>query len=393
MTRMVPQPVAHPMMPLPVHDEHAREDFIVGLKLHMMEHAYPYDEVVYEKRAKPKFVKEHGRAPKDCDEVHSLMMNDSFTQLWSGIARNLQEMLWANEGDIAARELPRLSDEAKARSASPKGSLTLDPNFTMPRYVDAVDIHCMPGGYQTSLADDDLYVGAMYERGAYYYTTGMSGRLREGSGKAIVAAVKEFFPDLEPKRILDIGCTTGGSTIPLVDAWPEAEVHAIDVGAAILRYAHARAESLDRTVHFSQQNGEFTNFEDDNFDLVVSAGMFHETSTKAARNILREMHRVVRPGGVIMNQDIPYGGAYSLHDQFMLNWDCYYNAEPYWRQWTATDRTELLSECGYEREKIVETWAGRDAAGNFTFYDVPFDEDFPVTRGGIGRVQFFGART
>ena len=262
----------------------------------------------------------------------------------------------------------------------------------MPPYVDAVDIHHMPGGYQTSLGDDDLHAGAMYERGAYYYTTGMSGPLRDGAGKGLVAAIQNFFPDFKPKRILDIGCTTGGSTIPMVDAWPEAEVHAIDVGAAILRYAHARAEALDRKVHFSQQNGECTTFEDDYFDLVISGGMFHETSSKAARKITREMHRVLRPGGVVMNQDIPYGGAYSLHAQFMLNWDCYYNAEPFWRQWTALNRTDLLNEAGFERGNIVESWAGRDAAGNFTFFDEPFDEDYPSARGGIGRVQFFGAQ-
>lgn len=392
MTRLVPQPIAHAMMPLPVHDAHAREDFIVGLKLHMMVHAYPYDELVYEQRAKPKFVKEHGRAPESCDEVHALMMDDDFTKMWSGIARTAQEMLWANEGEIAARDMPRIAAEARKHRAAPKGTLTLDPDFKMPRYVEAVDIHCMPGGYQTSLSDDDLHAGAMYERGSYYYTTGMAGRLRDGGGKGTVAAIKKFFPDFEPKRILDVGCTTGGATIPLVDAWPDAEVHAIDVGAAILRYAHARAESLGYSVHFSQQNGECTNFEDGDFDLVVSGGMFHETSSKASRNIIKEMHRVVRQGGVVMNQDIPYGGDYSLHDQFMLNWDCYYNAEPFWRQWTAMNRTDLLNDAGFDRKNIVESWAGRDASGKFSFFDAPFDESFPSTGGGIGRVQFFGAQ-
>jgi ubiquinone/menaquinone biosynthesis C-methylase UbiE len=392
MTRAVPQPFVHAMMPVPDHDEHAREDFFVGLKLHMMEHAYPYDDLVYERRAKPKFIKAKGRAPKDCDEVHDLMMDDDFTKLWSGIARNMQEMLWANAGDIAARQLPRLEAEARKQTASPRGTLTLDPHFKMPNYVEAVDIHCMPGGYQTDLGEDDLYVAAMYERGAYYYTTGMSGRRRDGAGKALVNGIKRFFPDLNPTHILDVGCTTGGSTIPIAEAWPEAEVHAIDVGAAILRFGHARAEALGRKIHFSQQNAEHTNFPDGYFDLVISGGMFHETSAKAARNIVKEMHRVVRPGGAVFNQDIPYGGAYSLHDQFMLNWDCYYNAEPFWRQWTAIDRTEFLATAGFERKNIVESWAGRDGSGNFTFYDTPFDESFPNARGGIGRVQFFGAR-
>ncbi|MCL6753034.1 methyltransferase domain-containing protein [Nostoc sp. CCCryo 231-06] len=59
----------------------------------------------------------------------------------------------------------------------------------------------------------------------------------------------------------------GNSTLPYVDGFPDAEVHAIDVGAPMLRYAHARAESLGKRVHFSQQNAEQTNFPDESFDL------------------------------------------------------------------------------------------------------------------------------
>src|SRR5205807_7337786 len=86
------------------------------------------------------------------------------------------------------------------------------------------------------------------------------------------------------------------STLPYVDAYPEAEVHAIDVAAPMLRYAHARAEALGRRVHFSQQNAESTNFRDESFDLIVSHILLHETSAKAVRNIVRECHRLLRKG-------------------------------------------------------------------------------------------------
>ena len=63
-----------------------------------------------------------------------------------------------------------------------------------------------------------------------------------------------------------------------------------------------------------------------------------------------------------------------------------------WRQWTAINRTDLLNDAGFDRTNIVESWAGRDAAGTFSFFDAPFDESFPSAGGGIGRVQFFGAQ-
>lgn len=388
----LPQPHAHKMMPLPKHDDHAREDFIVNLKMHMSDHVYPYDETVYEKKAKPKFIKEHGRAPENCDEVHRLMMAEPYTKFWSAIARNMQEMLWDNQGRIAERELPRLEGYVKETAKKAKGSLTLDPNFKMPRYIEAVDIHCMPGGYYTAGSDEDVFVGAVYDRGAYYYTKGMSGRCGEGGADALSRLVKSMYPNLKPKRILDVGCAVGWTTTPWCDVFPDAEVHGIDVGAALLRYGHGRAEALGKAVHFHQMSGEDIKFPDNHFDLVISGGVFHETSSGAARRIIKEMHRVLTPGGVTLNFDIPYGGEYSLHAQFMLNWDSYYNAEPFWRQWTAINRTEFLKTAGFDPETIVDAWADRDEKGYFKLFPKPFDELHTNPRGGIGRPQFFGAK-
>lgn len=385
------QPYPHDMMPLPTHDEHAREDFIVTLKMHMADHVYPYDEAVYEQKAKPKFVKEKGRAPTTSDEVHRLMMAEPYTKFWSAIARNMQEMLWDNQGRIAEHELPRIQNYVKRASNKAKGSLSLDPNFKIPRYIDAVDIHAMPGGYQTTLSDEDVFVGAVYDRGAYYYTKGMAGRWGEGGAVATINLMRDMFPDFKPKRILDVGCAIGWTTTPWRDAFPDAEIHGIDVGAALLRYGHGRAEALGKVVHFHQMSGEDLKFEDNYFDLVFSGGVFHETSNTGARKMIKEMHRVLKPGGLTLNYDIPYGGEYGLHAQFMLNWDSYYNAEPFWRQWTAIDRTEFLTTAGFAPSTIIDAWADRDHDGTFKLFPKPFDEIHTNPRGGIGRPQFFGA--
>jgi hypothetical protein len=40
---------------------------------------------------------------------------------------------------------------------------------------------------------------------------------------------------------------------------------------------------------------------------------------------------------------------------------------------------------------VLDVWADRDHEGNFAFFPEPFDDLHPSARGGIGRVQFFGA--
>lgn len=391
MQNPIPQPYRHAMMPVPTHDEHAREDFIAHLKIHMTDQVYPYDETVYERRVKPRTIKEHGRAPADCDEMHKVMMAEPFTQFWSAIARNLQDMLWANQAEIVAHQVPRLTAAYHAARKHPIGSLTIDPDFKMPRYINEIDIHRMPGGYQTSFHDEDIFAGAVYERGAFYYGKGRADPKGGTGARAFQTVLQLRYPGFAPKRMLDSGCSTGWNTTAYPDLFPGIEVHAIDVGAAMLRYAHARAESLGKKVHFSQQNGEKTNFPDGHFDLVVSGGVFHETSRRAADNMMADIFRVLKPGGVALCYDIPYGGDYPLHSQFMLNWDCYYNAEPFWRQWTAINRTDFMAKAGFKRANVWEAWGDRDERGRYTLFDKPFDALHTSARGGLGRVQFFGA--
>src|SRR3546814_9282947 len=100
-----------------------------------------------------------------------------------------------------------------------------------------------------------------------------------------------------------MGCTVGMSKIPYVDAYPEAEVHAIDLSAPSLRFAHARAESLGKAVHFRQANAEHAPYGDGSFDLVVSHILLHELSCGALDRVLAECHRLLRPGGIMLRSE------------------------------------------------------------------------------------------
>ena len=381
----VPQPFAHAMMPQARHDELSRQNFTVTLKLFMTENVYPADEVVYEKVAKPKFVRENKREPKNHHEVRKLMLREPTTQMWSSIARTLQETLWYQVGECVDRQIDDLKASGAALTRKPKGTLTLDPSFVAPRYVTAVDIHAMPGNYTSNASEDDVYAGAVFDRGAYYYTKGQSGPKLESAGRGVIATLQHKFPNLKPRRILDLGCAIGTSTLPLVDTFPDAEVYGIDIGAGLLRYGHARAEYCGRKAHFSLQNAEATNFPDGYFDLVVSAGMFHETSRKATANILKECHRLLAPGGVTLHSDVPHNDTMGPHDAWMLSWDAHFNAEPYWETWNGMRTRDIMTAAGFASGKIGEAWRGRDAYGNNMLFDTAKDDPRDTNKGQLGR--------
>jgi ubiquinone/menaquinone biosynthesis C-methylase UbiE len=233
--------------------------------------------------------------------------------------------------------------------------LTLNPALPIPAYHTAVDIHCMPGGYHSEHGADDITAGAVYDRAVHIYAMGRMGPFNDDLGASLVAYLKRQYPSFRPRRILDMGCSVGHSTLPYVEAYPEAEVYAIDVGAPMLRYAHARAEALGKRVHFSQQNAERTNFADASFDLLVSHILLHETSGAAIRHIIRECQRLLTPGGMMFHVEVPQYQGMDPYDAFMLDWDTYNNNEPFWGALHDMDLVELAKQGGLADEKIVQT--------------------------------------
>lgn len=345
----------HDVLPRPNGDELARQEFVKSLKYHLSTRIAPGIRDTYEKRLAPEFAARTGRMPANRREVRELIAREPYYRTWSALERTSQEMLWRSVQVSIERQWPDLM-AAAANASRGLGSLTLDPTLEIPAYVSAVDIHLMPGGYHTEARPDDVAAGALYDRGVYVYANGRMGPRNSDLAETAAAWLKDAHPGFAPRRILDLGCTVGHGTLAWADAFPHAEVYGIDVGAPVLRYAHARAESLGRRVHYSQQNAECTNFPDGHFDLVVSQQVVHETSRRALTRILREGHRLLAPGGVMLHAETPPYTNLPPFDEFMFDWDARNNNEPFWTASKEIDVVAELQRAGFPRDSIFEAW-------------------------------------
>ena len=110
--------------------------------------------------------------------------------MWSALQRTSQEMMWDAVSTSVERQLEELSRKAGGLERK-LGSLTLDPNLTLPPYHAAVDIHCQPGGYHTKSETGDVTAGAIYDRAVYIYAMGRMGALNDDMGASVVAYLKE----------------------------------------------------------------------------------------------------------------------------------------------------------------------------------------------------------
>ena len=232
----------------------------------------------------------------------------------------------------------------------------MDKTVEVPEYLMAVDNHLMPGSYHTEQFDGDVANAANYDGGLFVTTAGLLGRYSDGGGQAIADWMKANRPDFAPKRILDIGCGMGHNVLPIAKKYPNAEVIAIDTSVPMLRYGHARAQVLgfDKVI-FQQADASKLPFEDNSFDWVQTTMFLHETGGKSIYNIMKEIHRVLKPGGITLHIEQPqYTDEMSLYEKFIRDWDAYNNSEPYWSKMHDIDPKNLMENCGFDPQTYMQ---------------------------------------
>lgn len=332
-------------------DERARQEFAKSLKGHIQNNLLPAISSKYFLDAVPEYVSEHDKEPENYREARAAFAPDPLFKAYLSMNRISQELLWFSVIEPLNRQQESLPERAN-EIPSAGGSVETDPDFEVPKYVTAIDIHCMPGGYCGPENASSLHAGALYDRGVYLYSMGYMGPDNDDMGRSVTNYIKRHHPEFAPTKILDMGCTVGHATVPFVDAYPGAEVHGIDVSASCVTYAHHRAEGMGKAVHFKQANAERTDYEDESFDLIVSHILLHETSKKAMPRIFAECYRLLKPGGLMIHADLPPFENMDVYTQLLLDNETWYNNEPFWTAMRNMDQIQLSVDAGFEKENI-----------------------------------------
>jgi ubiquinone/menaquinone biosynthesis C-methylase UbiE len=332
-------------------DSAARQDFVSQLRSYILNDMAAGMRESFENTVAPAFEREHGRPPATQDEVHDAMRSNTFFKFYSSVRYNAQEMVWRSVIPGVERALPEIEAKIQALSGSAGGSLTLDPTLEIPSNVADLPVHLMPGGYAPS---PTAAAGAVYDNGLAVFSAGFMGKNLDDIGLSMSNYVKFRYPDFAPKKILDCGATVGHNAAAWAATFPQAEVHAIDVSAAALTYGHGRAESLGLPVHFKQMDATALRYEDASFDVVFTSMFLHELAVRDIEKFMAEAYRVLRPGGMIINMELPPNGELKPYDQFYLDWDSYYNMEPYYRTYRDQNPEALLAGAGFARENYFQ---------------------------------------
>jgi len=332
-------PSSHPMMPEASHDEAAEQLFVRDFK------TYLSGEIEADLSSLAEALDPGPASNQRDEEVYEALHGSDVFRTWASLRRTSQELLW----DAIERSVNRQAAELDrmAQDAPPIGSVTLDPEMACPPYLGDADVHLMPGGYMRDTPG--VAQGAIMDRGGAVYMLGRNGGLmNDMRGHSVVAHLFARFPDARPLRILELGCGVGTSLCAVASHFPDAEIGGLDVGASMLRYAHARAAHMGHAVHFIQADAEATKLPSDSYDLVFSAALFHETSEAAIARIVAESLRLLRPGGIAIHLEVPQ--RYEEMDRWnrvrgRIEHD--FNNEPAWKEAISADYVAALTMAGF----------------------------------------------
>jgi demethylmenaquinone methyltransferase/2-methoxy-6-polyprenyl-1,4-benzoquinol methylase len=168
-----------------------------------------------------------------------------------------------------------------------------------------------------------------------------------------------------PATVLDMATGTGALAFRLARR-PQVRVVAADITRAMLLQAQARAARDGRTpaIDLLECTAEAIPFPDAAFDAVIFTYLLRYVSDVPAT--LRELARVVRPGGMMLSQDfaVPHGVFYPLwrlHTDLVLRlggalispgwrWAGAFlgaSIREFYRRWPEERIVDLWRECGF----------------------------------------------
>jgi ubiquinone/menaquinone biosynthesis C-methylase UbiE len=334
----------HAMKASPTPDEAARGRFVSGMRSFILNDLASDLNHAYITRAAAKFRAAHGRDPQTSGDAHKALRGDPAFNIYSSMRVQAQKMVWSSVAGGVARDAERLEALANEVAAEP-GSVSLTPDFVPPRNASAIDVHLMPGSYT---GGEGLAAGATYDRGLAVFSMGLMGANLDDIGLSMAAYIKRRYPEFAPQHILDLGCTIGHNSLPWKQAYPDAKLTAIDVAAPGLRYASARAKLQGVDVDFVQMESDKLDLPDASVDMVFSSMFLHELPKKVRATTFAEANRVLRPGGLMLHMELPPNGQMAPFEAFYLDWDSYYNNEPYYKGYRDEDPQALCVGGGFD---------------------------------------------
>jgi ubiquinone/menaquinone biosynthesis C-methylase UbiE len=172
-------------------------------------------------------------------------------------------------------------------------------------------------------------------------------------------------------RVLEIGCGTANLLLLAARRYPRATLIGLDPDPAALALARRKADRRGQTLQLDQGYAGQLPYPDASVDRVLSAFMLHHLPEPEKQAAIREVHRVLAPGGSLHLVDFDGHGPHTMSGPARLfghRHRGHGHAERH-HQFTRNSSAEvrvLLGEAGFV--DVAETSRGRGLFGRYVCY-------------------------
>lgn len=211
------------------------------------------------------------------------------------------------------------------------------------------------------------YVGAMVKEPDRYTHGHHESVLRSHQWRTADNSAAFLLPLLEPgAHLLDVGCGPGSITADLASLIDDGSVVGIDRSATVIEIARREHHATGSTaLTFEVGDVYALEYDDVRFDAVFAHQVLQHLSDPVAA--LREMHRVLRPGGLVAVRDADFGAfVWSPPDLGLDRWMSIY------QRLTANNRAD--ANAGRHLHTWVRAAGFRDlhvSSSTWTFQSAP----------------------
>ncbi len=160
-------------------------------------------------------------------------------------------------------------------------------------------------------------------------------------------------------RILDIGCGTGNLTLLVAKRYPTATVVGVDPDPEALDRARRKAVRGRLLAAFDRGFAEELPYPDESFDAVLCSLALHHVAGEYRIQSLREISRVLRPGGSFHLLEMAKGDAHRPVNRMV-------HRSPLGHAWGELNIVELMEQAGLADP--VDLGRASKLLGTFGFY-------------------------
>ncbi|MDB5367634.1 MAG: methyltransferase, UbiE [Rhodospirillales bacterium] len=235
------------------------------------------------------------------------------------------------------REVPRVATRRRARLAGGRPERLTTDDAKLPQYYRQ-SFHDQTDGYLSA------HSARLYDHQVEVLFVGAADAMR----RQALAPIARHLSSVGARGavLLDVACGTGAMSTQLKTAFPRTRLIALDLSLPYLHRARALLSRWTR-VQTVQGAAEKLPVAEASIDAASLVFLFHELPRAVRSQVVAELARVVKPGGLVVLLDTLQTGDHQPYDALLDMFPVAFH-EPYYADYIAQDLHALMRPYGFE---------------------------------------------